>query len=455
MPDLSYGTSAYSRTRGNLPEMPVINLFVEQAPTQQLGVVLQSRPGLVQSTEVGEGPIRGLFQADGVFGGALIAVSGYDVYKDATLIGTITGEGPVSFADSSTELLINAGGPIYRTNGTTVTAVTFPDDAEVSRVASLAGYFLAIRKDTGEFYFSAVLDGTSWDGLDFEDAEKEPDPLEDLLVVNDMLAFLGSQTVEFFQKTGNADAPFAPIDGRVFQKGVTGPGAACQFDNTFAWIGSNGLVYIGADIPQRISDSGIEEKLAASTTYALWTFFFEGHEFLAVRLDQGTWLFDAQTRQWCEFQSYGRDNWRVQCAPQHGLYLGDDETGVIWALGPGFVDADGVLERRFRAGAPLSGGAFTAHNVRLSINAGETVNLTGTYSDPTVEMRTSRDGGRSWGTWRGASIGEQGNYRTRTEFRRCGTFDDPGMLCEFRCTDPVPFRVSAAKVNEMGGGRSR
>jgi len=455
MPDLTFGTSAYSRLRGNLPELPVVNLFVENTPSQQLGVVLQSRPGLEASTEVGGGPIRGLFQADGVLGGALVAVSGGEVYKGATLLGSIAGTGAVSFAASESELLINAGGPIYRTDGTTLTTVSFPDGADVSRIASLAGYFLALRRDTEQLYFSAVLDGSSWDALDYASAEKEPDPLRDIVIVNDMAALLGSQTVEFWQTTGNADIPLAPVVGRVFQKGVTGSGAACRFDNTFAWIAPNGLVYVGADIPQRISDSGIEERLAQSTTYSLWTFFFEGHEFLAVRLDQGTWLFDAQTRQWCEFQSYGRTNWRAQCAAQHGAALGDDETGQIWTLGSGYTDAGTVLERRFRAGAPLSGGAFAVHNVRLTVNVGETSYLSGDYADPVVEMRTSRDAGRSWDTWRQAPMGQQGEYRTRTEWRRCGTFDDPGMLAEFRCTDPVPFRVSAAKVNEMSGGRSR
>jgi hypothetical protein len=70
-------------------------------------------------------------------------------------------------------------------------------------------------------------------------------------------------------------------------------------------------------------------------------------------------------------------------------------------------------------------------------------------------MRTSRDAGRTWGAWRPTSLGEQGNYRTRVEWRRCGLFDDPGLLAEFRCADPVPFRVGGVKYNEQSGGRGR
>jgi hypothetical protein len=460
---LTYGFGAYSRQRGNLPDLPLINLFVEATPAAQSGVVLQSRPGLVTSQVLGPGPIRALYQADGVMGGSLITVSGSSVYKGTTLLGGIDGDGPPSFAADEDEIVINAGAGVYRSVGAALVPVVLPDDAYFVKLVDTAGYFIGLRAGTQQFYFSAVLDGSSWDALDYASTENEPDPGRDAVVVNDTIAFLGSQTVEFWAKTGDADAPFSPIEGRVFQKGVIATGCATKFDNSFAWIGNNRIIYTAGNVPERVSDAGIEERLAYGTSFSLFTFFFEGHEFLAARVESvvtaehqtGTWLFDAQTRQWCEFQSYGRTNWRAQCATQDGDLFGDDETGTIWEFGSGYVDAGGVLERRFRAGYPLSGGTFSADNLRLTANVGETVALTGDYTNPSVEMRTSRDGGRTWGLWRAAPMGAQGNYRTRAEWRRCGMFDDPGMLCEFRCTDPVPFRISGVAVNEAGGGRSR
>src|SRR6478609_9756101 len=209
MPDLLYGIGAYSRSRGNLPELPLVNLFAEAAPSSEKGIVLQSRPGLEEFATRGSGPIRGLFQADGVVGGALVAVSGYEVYAGTELLGTIEGNEPVSFAASAAELLINAGGPIYRTDGTTMVEVSFPDDADVSWLVYMSGYFIACRSDTQQLYFSAVLDGTSWDGLDYESAENDPDPLKQAAVVNDTLLLYGSRSLEFWQSTGDPDAPFA------------------------------------------------------------------------------------------------------------------------------------------------------------------------------------------------------------------------------------------------------
>lgn len=463
MPALAFGTSAYSRLRGNLPELPLINMFVEAAPSAESGVVLQSRPGLEEDRELGSGPIRALYRADGVLAGDLVTVSASGVYRGNTLLGSIDGAGPVSFAADEDEIVINAGAGLYRSTGTGLLPVVVPDNAYFVKLVDTAGYFIGLRAGTQQFYFSGVLDGSSWGALDFASTENEPDPGRDAVVVNDTIAFLGSQTVEFWAKTGDADAPFAPIEGRVYQKGVIATGCACKFDNTFAWIGNNRIVYTAANVPERISDAGIEERLAYGTSFALFSFFFEGHEFLAVRVEsvitadheRGTWLYDAQTRQWCEWQSYGRPNWRAQCATQDGELFGDDETGTIWRFGSGFVDAGGVLERRFRAGHAVTGGSFSVNNVRLTTNVGETAELTGDYADPVVEMRVSYDGGRTWEDWDATELGVQADYRARCEWRALGMFDDPGLLAEFRTTDPVPFRISGVHVNEPSGGRGR
>ena len=38
---LEYGKGAYNRTQGNLPQLDVVNMFVEQSASQ--GVIMQSR----------------------------------------------------------------------------------------------------------------------------------------------------------------------------------------------------------------------------------------------------------------------------------------------------------------------------------------------------------------------------------------------------------------------------
>lgn len=463
MPKLPFGIGAYARQRGDLPELPVVNMFAENAPTEEGAIVLQSRPGLVPAASVGTGPIRGMYQADGVFGGAMFVVSGSTLYRDGAALGVIGGSGPVSFAASPLELLVNAGTTIHSYKATGLATVKFPDSANVVRVAYIAGYFIALREGTQQWYFSTVLDGRSWDGLDFASAENEPDRLVDAVVVDDVLVLIGSRSIEFWPRTGDATIPFAATQGKVFDKGAIAPGCAIAYDNTFAFIGAvesvvppakpSLRVYVAANVPTGVSDVGIEEKLSKSTSYALWSFTFEGHEFLVLRLSQGTWLFDAATQQWCEFASAGLPNWTVQTG--RGGLFGDASNGTLWAFGTGHSDNGGVLERRFRAGFPLSGGSVTAHNLRLTTNAGRTPDLSGYAADPVVEMRSSRDRGATWSNYRATALGQQGKYRTLIEWRRNGQFDAPGGLFEFRVTDPVPFTASAVAINEQAGGRGR
>ena len=461
MPEISYGTSAYQRDRGDLPELPLINMMVEQSKSAEKGVVLQSRPGLESNSTNGTGSIDGIFKADGVFSGDLFSVSGTAFYRAGVLIGAIDGSGPVSFAatgdddDFDDQVLITRGASLWIYTVSGLAAVTFPDAANVIKIAFLNNRFLALKANSQRFYWSAVGNGASWDGLSFASAEKAADVLIDIIVMNDLAVLIGAETTEFWQSTTNADLPYQPITGRVFNKGGYQTGASVNYDNTAAFVSEENIAYLfdGDIIPKRISDNGIEERIENSATVNLFAFFWEGHELLCIRLDNGTWSYDVSTGQWCEFQSYGKVNWLVQCAS--GGLFGSSELGNILQFSAAHSDLGGVLERRFRGGFALNGGAVRLNNVRLRVNSGQTPNLTGIYTDPSAEIRISRDAGQTFDTWRSEKIGVQGQYRKRVEWRALGMADEPGFLAEFRCTDPVPFRISGVAVNEQLGGRSR
>lgn len=459
--ELQYGISAYQRDRGDLPELPVINMLVEKTPTDRSEIVLQSRPGLEENSAAGSGEVRGIFKKDGVFSSDIFTVTDLTAYRAGVSLGAIVGAGEVSFAatgdddDYDDQIVIATGGTSYFYNGT-LAAIVFPDSANVIKVAYLSGYFIYLKENSQRFYWSTVNNGSLIDGLDFASAENEPDALLDIIVLNDMLVLIGTETTEFWQITGDSDLPFAPITGRVFNKGCKSTGAATTLDNTGGWVsGDNIVYYIGeGGTPLRVSDNGIEERIGKSATVRVFTFFWEGHEFLAIRLAQGTWLWDISTRQWCEFESYGKDNWLPGCAAS-GPIFGSSENGQILQFGNSHSDLGGVLERRFRAGFPLNGGAIPVNNVRGRFNSGQTPILNGQYSDPLAEIRVSNDAGQTFRNYKSAKMGKQGKYRQRTEWRALGMADEPGFLCEIRCTDPIPFRVSGVAMNEVGGGRSR
>jgi hypothetical protein len=454
---LAYGKGTYRRLAAGLPELRLVNMFVEGAATSQDGIVLMSRPGFVAAYTRGAGPIRGLFYQAGTLNGVALALSGSQLYGDA-LLGTITGAGEPSFAASVSEVIVTAGGPLYRTNLATLTPVTFPDNANTVATAYLGGYFIAVREGSQRFYWSALLNGTSWDALDYAAAESSPDALLDMMVIGDVLWLLGQSTIEPWALTGDSVLPFSRIEGRNYQRGVLATGCSASLDNSLFWIGDDHRVYRSGSAPEGLSDAGIEERIAASASVTAFSFEYEGHKFFCVRLDTETLAYDVATLEWCEFASFGFPNWRARCAAAvEGVPLfGDAVNGTIWGMSDkAFTDGGAILQRLFTAFQPVTDGSYPLDVIHLDADFGGTPVLTGQGADPLVELRSSRDGGRTWSDWRQANLGKQGQYRARAMWRRFGSFDAPGAIFEIRATDPVRLRVSAVRANEIQGGRSR
>lgn len=457
MPKINYGSGAYRRDNGNFAELRLVNMFVEAAPTSDGGVALLSRKGLSRSFTAGAGPIRGIFRADGAFSGDTFTVSGNTLYRETTSLGTITGSGAVSMATDGDELAIAAGSSLYRydtTNG--LDAVTFPDSANVRKVIFHDGLFIACADATHKWYWSSVLDADTWNALDFASAERKPDTLLDMGVINDTLWLFGTETIEPWANTGDADAPYQRFEQRIFDKGIHSTGCLVGLDNTFLFVGSDGMAYRLGEVPQRISEHGIEERIAGSTSVSAFGFVHEGHSFFCIRLDDATFAYDLATQQWCEFASYDHDNFRARCATMEGstAYLGDSESGSVWTF-DGHDDDGAALERLFTAAFPIRGGSVSIDNLIIEANVGWTDLLAGQGSDPVAEMRSSRDAGATWDDWEPSDLGEQGEYRTKTDWRALGMYDWPGAMFEFRVTDPIGLRISGVFVNEEGGGRSR
>ncbi len=455
MPDILYGRGAYRRDNGQFPEFTVVNMFVEQTPAADEGASLLSFPGLIATATRGAGPISGIYQRAGLFGGDTFVVSGNVLYRGATSLGAITGTGPVSWASSDIEVVVTRGGTAYSYNGTNLAAVVLPDTFQATAVTFIGGLFVYARAGSGKYYWSAVLNGRTVDALDFATAESAPDRLRDVVAVGDNLFLLGEDSIEVWYITGELDLPFSRISQRTVRIGVAATGCAVEMDNALHFIGANKIVYRFGDVPERISDHGIEERLAQSASYSAFTYSWQGHTFFCVRLSQGTWCVDAATRQWHERQTWGMGNWIVTSAvtidgtPYFGSSIGDDVLAYS-----GWDEGAAILLREFSAYFPIKGGSVPVDAIEVEANAGSAVG-TGIDANPRLEMALSRDGGDTWSNWRSGAMGTAGQYRKRPTFRRCGYFDAPGALFKFRCLEAAPLRVSAVRVNEPASGRSR
>ncbi len=471
-----------------MPSARLINMISEATPLREerpyvplvgLREIRYSRPGLLANLNIGSGPIRGIFSAPPAFGSGLVIVSGGSAYdQNGTNLGAIGGGKAVKFAASASQMVLVAGGTAYLFDATTggqfvpiVNGVLPP----VRDVAYLAGRFVYVATGTNRFYYSEINDAGNETGLDFASAETLADVTQGVATLNDELVFFGTEHIEFWNTSSDADAPFQPIEGRGYQRGCASRFSIAFADNSLFWLGDNRVIYRSGSAPSRVSSNAIEDKLRQCGSIANATALvatFEGHEFYALNLPGiGTYAYDISRigasvstygdsslrGEWDEWQSWGQPTFRGACAlavNDGQALVGDDATGDVWSMQMGvYTDAGGPLTRQASAFVKIEEGAPRCTGLVLHCVMG-VGNATGLGVNPTVEMRYSDDLGRTFSRWLGAPLNPVGVYGPpRAMWQRLGTMRAPGRLIEVRCSDPVNVVFSHLELNSVGPAR--
>lgn len=459
MPAIALGRAAYKRL--DLPEYRLINAFYERTPANaedQVSII--PRAGISAFLTQGSLPVRGLFCQPGTFSGDYVIVLGTTAYRvtvggTPTSLGTIAGTARVVMAGNGSTVLISTGTTLYSTDGTTVSTVAFPDSANVVYVTFINGYFLAVRGASQRVYFSAI-NAATFDPLDFFAAENSPDNLVAAVVVGDELWLLGQASIEVHVPTGDADAPFLRINGRLFGIGCANADSVTKVGDSICFVGADSMVYRTMPNPTRISDHALETKLRSATAASLkgWTYRLEGHEFFVLNIGSETFAFDTapDTGFWHEMRSYNRDGFRGHCS-QFGLnpggmpLVGDDTTGKVWKFDPALNEDDAGPMSREWTGALDVPSRVRCNNVILDC----TVGVAGAVypdDDPQCQLRTSDDRGKTWSGWRNAPLGRQGQFGHEAQWKGLGAMNRPGRLFHWRVTDDVRVSPRRAKFNE-------
>lgn len=138
--------------------------------------------------------------------------------------------------------------------------VVTPGGEVIKALASLAGFALASVGNTRKFFFIEPGDVTI-DALNFAEKEASPDNIGDMLTVSDHVFLCGGGSSEDWYATGDADAPFAPIKGQAYERGVI-DGTAVVIDNFIVLVGDDNVIYrIGAGGATPISDNAMVERV--------------------------------------------------------------------------------------------------------------------------------------------------------------------------------------------------
>jgi hypothetical protein len=422
---MQFHPSAYSRADRDLPEARLINMYYETTPTTGRPFALLQRPGLVEAFDVGAGPIRGGYKENNVFSGDNLVVSGNTLYQGSTSKGTIgTSTGLVRMTAGGGYLVIvdPADGRAWSFDGTTVAEITDADLPDVIDCKYFLGRFYFAAKDSSTFYFSALNDPTTIDGLSFMSAESSPDKIEAMETLGDNLVIFGTETVEFHFPTGDADAPLQRAQSRTYTKGAIRHTVA-RADNGLFWVGTNRIPYRGGgNVPEPLYNpatgegaAAVEAIVSAGATNAYVT-HHGAHEFYVVNVPGvGTYAYDITTQRWCKWESSGDTVFRVSIA--FGTFLGSASGSKIYAWSETAYKDDGLTMTRI---------APAIHPVQ-GIERGETVRLiTRTDADVAIEMRQYDT---AWGAWKSATT-----LRGNADWRRDGRIRTPGRHYEFRIT---------------------
>lgn len=428
---------------------------------------LYGTPGLNSFGVAGAQPHRQAYTSSN---GRCFFVAGstlYEVLSDGstTSRGTLLSSvGNVSMDENDTQLGVCDGQRLYtltysNNNFAQVTDADLPSN--VGFLTVIDGYFVVNSVDTGQFFISALGDGTDWDALDFATAQSNPDELRCVKNALGQLWLFGRNTTEIWTNTGSSDFPFRRISGAIMEVGIIAPHSVQDVANSVLWLGRDkrggGIVYAANGfVPEPISPEPINIMLQNASDLediTSWTYQEDGHTFYALTGGglETTLVYDIQTRQWHE-RSYNNAGQLEQHLGQCVTYafgkqlVGDRRNGNIYEMSLGYYDDAGdeiVSERIFTHLSDMDKRIrYNALEISLETGVG---NLTGSGQDPLISMQLSKDGARTWSDWFTTEMGKVGEYLTKVVFRRLGVAEQ--MTFKIRISAPVKKALTGSYLS--------
>jgi hypothetical protein len=387
--------SSYVARSVNAADARMVNLFPEViSEGGKEPAFLNRAPGLKFLANMGDGPIRGLWQ----FGGYGYAVSGEVLYKIDSLwnvfpLGTVSGSsGPVSMSDNGTQLFVACNGPSFIYNSLTLQfkQIDDPDFPGAVTVGYLDGYFVFNEPNSQRIWITSLQDGTSIDPLDFASAEGSPDGLVSILVDHREAWLFGTNSVEVWYDSGAADFPLSPVQGAFNEVGCIAAFSVAKLDNGIFWLGADargkGIVYrANGYTAQRVSTHAVEwqiQQYGNLSDAIAYTYQQDGHSFYVLIFPSAntTWVFDVATSLWHERAafingSFTRHRSNCQMSFSNEIVVGDHELGNIYAFDLDVFSDAGAVQKWLRSWRALPVGTndlkrTAQHSLQLDAETG-------------------------------------------------------------------------------------
>jgi hypothetical protein len=477
---------SYVERSPNFADNRLINMYARTAPSDSktVGSFFRCPGTTLKATLTGQtgSEVRGLWQL-GDYAYAVCGTGFFKIAADYTatqITGpNISGSGPVSMDDNGTQIFIaaNPDGYIYNASTEVLVQITDEDFLGAVTVGFLAGSFIYNVPNSQQFQYTAILDGTDIDSLDFASAEGAPDKLVALHIDHLEAWMFGVYTTEVFGSTGQTDNPYQRIQGAIIEQGCAAAFSVAKQDNSLFWLGRNkqgqGIVYrANGYTPQPVSTDAIEYAISqwSSLDDAIaYTYTQDGHPFYVLTSPSGneTWAYDCKTQLWHQRAYLDPDTGDLQRSRGncHVLFngehlIGDNgdgltDTGKIFSMDLNVYADAGAANKWLRSWRALPPGQnnlnrTVQHALQIDMQTGIGLN-SGQGSVPTVLLRWSDDGGHNWSNYHSANAGAIGRTGTRVFFRRLGDTEKlRDRVYELSGTDPVFVAIQGAELRLSG-----
>lgn len=293
---------------------------------------------------------------------------------------------------------------------------------------------VAVNDDSGTFQWSGLGDAahSSWDPLDFAEAEAKPDIIQNIAANTNELFVFGAETIQVYSP--DPDVAFAP--GRTLNLGMLAPYSLVEVDDQFAFLDRERRFVLtdGRSFSdgESVLSKPIESVLRSMTTVEdCW-----GFRMRTDRWDAAVWFFPTEgrgfiwnrrNRGWSEWRGWGANGWQASAItsayywPEKNVFLVGLENGSIAKL-----DATAVTDLGDPIRIELTTGFVDRGNdnlkkcdaVKFIFKRGDTAQLS---TAPRVQV--------SWRDDLGAfcqpsvmDLGRAGDYEPTLELRSLGSY---------------------------------
>lgn len=405
-----------------------------------------------------------------VHGGFLYEITSTGATKQ---LGAIADDENTTISGNAGSVTVVAGGNYYVWDGTTLSQ---PSTGAISSVGSVTfiGFLTVLtEKDGKKLQWSTISAGVpdpkTMNALDFASAEQRDDDLVRGMVSGGVLYAFKDRSIEMWQR---ATAGIQVIQSRTLDHGLEGFNLACEFPDGLFYVGSDGKARIlSAGASQPVSTVSVETAIENGTPTHCLHYQVEGHDMLCIRFsDRPAWCLDLSTGEWHE-RATGPDfdPWAAIGAvkaydSQFAItQLGDvvtmqssnedlGETLVQRAVSRTFqlnrqffrVPELEILGRTGEEPSPIFGDYFLGDGNGAALLGSLTEVLT--IGDvertvPKIELRVSRDFGRTWSAPKVRTFGNLGDYEHVIKWRALGRFKQ--MTAEITWSDDPTIPIDS------------